>query len=131
MGKFYSLLYNLGDLGKKIRKIMLVSKMILKNEITYYPDIVKNFEKDFAIYHGRKYALTFCNGTNAIEAAMFAIGIKEGDEVIVPSCTFHATIDPAKNFGANIVFVDTEKDSVLISIDDLKEKLQIERKLLL
>ena len=49
---------------------------------------VKAFEKEFAKYQGSKGGITVSNGTAAIEIALKALGIREGDEVIVPDFTF-------------------------------------------
>jgi dTDP-4-amino-4,6-dideoxygalactose transaminase len=107
----------------RIRQIWSVSKAILKNEISYYPRYLIDFEKRCASYFGTEHALTFCNGTSAIEAAMFAVGVGPGDEVIVPSCTFHASIDPIINAGAKPVFVDVDENSFTLCPSDLIKKI--------
>jgi perosamine synthetase len=61
--------------------------------------------------------LSFCNGTSAIEAALFAANIRQGDEVIVPSFTFHASIDPILNVGAVPIFADVDQSFTLCPID--------------
>ena len=52
---------------------------------------IDKFENAFAQYINVKHATTVCNGTVAIRLALLALGVKEGDEVIVPSFTFIAT----------------------------------------
>jgi dTDP-4-amino-4,6-dideoxygalactose transaminase len=111
------------ELLKKIIKIAIVSKEIFLNKITYYPKSVLDFETNFAKYIGCDYGLTFCNGTSSIESAMFALGIKKGDEVIVPSNTFHASIDPIINLDATPVFIDVEKDCLTISKEQIINKI--------
>ena len=111
------------EIFKKIIKIILVSKEIFFHRISYYPKSVTAFENNFALYIGKKFGLTFCNGTSSIEAALFALGVGEGDEVLVPSCTFHASIDPIVNLGATPVFVDVKVNSFIISLDDLVDKI--------
>src|SRR5580704_15981886 len=64
------------------------------------------FEKDFAKFHGAKHGIAVTNGTAALEAAMSALGIKPGDEVIVPDFTFVATASAVLYAGAMPVFVD-------------------------
>ena len=51
---------------------------------------IKEFEKKIAEYVGRKYAIAFNSGTSALHAILLAHGIKQGDEIIVPSFTFIA-----------------------------------------
>jgi perosamine synthetase len=121
----YKLFYFLHpvELLKKFIKIAIVSKEIFLNKITYYPKSVINFETNFAKYIGCDYGLTFCNGTSSIESAMFALGIQKGDEVIVPSNTFHASIDPIINLGASPVFVDVEKGCLTISKEQIINKI--------
>jgi len=107
----------------KFRQLIAVNKAIIKREISYYPKYLIDFEKRCANYFGVKQALTFCNGTSAIEAAMFALGVGPGDEVIVPSCTFHASIDPIINAGAKPVFVDVDEKSFTLCPSDLVKKI--------
>ena len=64
------------------------------------------FSRRFAEYHDSKYALCAANGTVTLEIALKAVGIKPGDEVIVPAYTFEATAVPVLRLGAIPVFVD-------------------------
>lgn len=67
-------------------------------------DITIQFQDEFAEWQGRKYALAFTNGTMSLTAAMFAIGLSEGDEIICPTKTYWASISQAAYFGAKVVF---------------------------
>ncbi len=67
-------------------------------------DITIQFQDEFAEWQGRKYALAFTNGTMSLTAAMFAIGLSEGDEIICPTKTYWASISQAAYFGAKTVF---------------------------
>jgi perosamine synthetase len=107
----------------RLKQMFTVCNAIVRNKISFYPPFVEEFEKRFANYIGREYGLTFCNGTSSIEAAMFAANIGEGDEVIVPSCTFHASIDPILNIGATPVFADVDPQSLTISPVDVEKKI--------
>lgn len=107
----------------RIRQMLSTNKAILKREISYYPQYVKDFERRCAEYFDVPHVLSFCNGTSATEAAMFALGIKPGDEVLVPSCTFHASIDPILNLGATPIFVDVDKHSLTICPEDMAKKI--------
>jgi dTDP-4-amino-4,6-dideoxygalactose transaminase len=72
---------------------------------------VKSFEEDFARYLGSKHAIAVNSGTAALHLALDAIGIKEGDEVIVPTMTFTATAEVVLYFKAKPVLVDCQRDT--------------------
>ncbi len=69
----------------------------------------EEFENGIKKLTGAKYALSFCNGTMALYAAQKALGIKDGDEVIVPDFTFIATSNSVIMAGAKPVMVDVDK----------------------
>ena len=71
----------------------------------------REFEKQFAAFVGRKYAVALANGTLALELALYALGIGPGDQVIVPSRTFVATATCVLLRGATPVFADVDRDS--------------------
>jgi perosamine synthetase len=73
---------------------------------------VKRFEEDFARYVGSKHAVAVNSGTAALHLALDAIGIREGDEVIVPAMTFAATAEVVLYFKAKPVLVDCEPDTL-------------------
>ena len=82
-------------------------------------DITIQFQDEFAEWQGRKYALAFTNGTMSLTAAMFAIGLSEGDEIICPTKTYWASISQAAYFGAKVVFCNI-KDNLNMDPDDLE-----------
>ena len=69
---------------------------------------VKRFEEDFARYLGCTHAIAVNSGTAALHLALDAIGIQEGDDVIVPTMTFAATAEVVIYFKANPVLVDCQ-----------------------
>ena len=71
----------------------------------------KQFEQDFARWVGVNHAVAMANGTVALEAALYAIGIKSGDEVVVTPRTFVASASAIVRMGAVPVFADVERDS--------------------
>jgi perosamine synthetase len=71
---------------------------------------IDRFEQDFSNYCGMQYGVATSNGTVAIHLALDALGIKHGDEVIVPDLTFAATINAVLYIGATPVIVDVEKE---------------------
>lgn len=75
-----------------------------KNAYTY----VETFEAEFAQYHGRKYALMTPNCTTAIHLLLAGIGIGEGDEVVVPECTWVGSSAGITYQRASTVFADID-----------------------
>ena len=69
---------------------------------------LKRFEKEFADYHGMKYAVGVGNGTDALWLAFQALGIGPGDECITTTNTFFATAEAIWIAGATAVFVDSD-----------------------
>ncbi|AEM38017.1 Glutamine--scyllo-inositol transaminase [Pyrolobus fumarii 1A] len=84
---------------------------------------VEKFEEEFAKYIGVKHAITVANGTMALIAALYAAGVRPGDEVIVPCFTFAATAAAVVALGAKPVFADIELETYNISVEDVEEKL--------
>ncbi len=70
---------------------------------------VETFQKEFAAYHGRKYGIMTPNCTTAIHLLLTALGISDGDEVILPECTWIATAAPIGYLRAQPVFCDIER----------------------
>ena len=81
------------------------------------------FERKFAEYMNCKYCLACSNGTAAMEEALWACGIKAGDEVIVPVMTYWASAFPALILGAKVKYADIDKKSLCISPKSIKEKI--------
>ncbi|MEQ1905252.1 MAG: UDP-4-amino-4,6-dideoxy-N-acetyl-beta-L-altrosamine transaminase [Pirellulaceae bacterium] len=84
---------------------------------------VAEFERAFAESVGTHCAVSFCNGTAALHAAMFALGIGTNDEVIVPAMTFVATANCVLYQGGVPVFADVDPDTLLININDVERKI--------
>ena len=104
-------------------KILRLNLAFLKREITGYPEFVKKFEKNFAKFIGKEYGITFCNGTSAIEAAVYALNFSPDDEILVTSNIFHAALGPIINLDCKPVFVDIDSESLTIDCVDLKNKI--------
>ncbi len=94
---------NLGDLEKKY-----LIKAIDTNWVSTTGPLVYEFEERFARYIGAKKAVSTQSGTAALHMALYQLGIGEGDEVIVPSLTFTATINPILYVGAKPVIIDVD-----------------------
>jgi len=106
-----------------ILKIIRLNLSFIKREISGYPETVKKFEKNFANFIGKDYGITFCNGTSAIEAAIYALNFSPNDEILVTSANFHAGLGPIKNLNCKPVFVDIDKETLTINCIDLKNKI--------
>jgi dTDP-4-amino-4,6-dideoxygalactose transaminase len=81
---------------------------------------VKQFEGDFAKYLGCSHAVAVNSGTAALHLALAAVGIQQGDEVILPTMTFAATAEVVLYFGAKPVLVDCEPDTLNMAPDGLE-----------
>jgi perosamine synthetase len=84
---------------------------------------IEKFESGFKEYIGIKNATAVCNGTVALHLALIALGIGPGDEVIVPTLTYIASVNTIKYCGATPIFVDSNKETWQIDLKDVKQKL--------
>ena len=84
---------------------------------------VEKFEKEFAEYHDRNYALMTPNCTSAIHLILAALGIGPGDEVIVPECTWIATAVSSVHLGADVIFCDIEKDTWCLDPESVRQSI--------
>jgi perosamine synthetase len=84
---------------------------------------VAEFEQAVADYVGTKYAVAVSNGTSALHAAMYAIGIGPGDEVIVPPMTFVATANCIVFQGGTPVFADVDPATLLLDPAKVEENI--------
>jgi dTDP-4-amino-4,6-dideoxygalactose transaminase len=84
---------------------------------------VKLFEDDLAKYLGTKHVIGCANGTDALQLALMALGLKPGDEVITPDFTFIATVEVVALLGLKPVLVDVDINDFTIDIDSLKSAI--------
>lgn len=85
--------------------------------------MVKEFERVFAEQLGCRHAIAVNSCTAALHLALEAIGLQEGDEVIVPTMTFAATAEVVTYFKARPVLVDVQADTLNMDIDKLEEAI--------
>lgn len=93
------------------------------NWLTWQGKYVREFEERFAEYIGIDYASSTCNATVALHVALLALGIGPGDEVIVPTLTYIASVNSIVYCGANPVFADSLPDTWQIDPTDVKRKI--------
>ncbi len=84
---------------------------------------IPEFEEKLAAYCGTKYGVATSNGTVALHLALAALGIKAGDEVVVPTLTFAATANAVIYTGAKPVFVDAHPENWCINPEKIEEAL--------
>lgn len=102
--------------------IQAVVEVLRSDWLTTGPKVAE-FEEAFARYTGSKYAVAVSSGTAALHAAMYALGIGPGDEVIVPPMTFAATANCVVYQGGTPVFADVEPDTLLIDSSEVAKKI--------
>lgn len=99
-------------------EINAVSSILASGKVNYWTgEQGKLFEKEFADYIGVKHCVAVMNGTVALEAALYAIGVGPGDEVIVPARTFIGTASAVVKMGAKPIVADVDLNSQNISAE--------------
>ncbi|MBI4348453.1 MAG: DegT/DnrJ/EryC1/StrS family aminotransferase [Elusimicrobia bacterium] len=84
---------------------------------------VDRLEKEFLARHGKKHGVSCSNGTTALHAAYLALGIRPGDEVIVPGFTFAAPANIALAMGAVPVYADVDPRTWLLDPKEVEQKI--------
>ncbi len=102
--------------------VAAVRETLLSPYITCGPKVAE-LEKKLCDITTAKYAVAVSNGTAALHIACMAIGIKEGDEVIVSAMTFAASSNCVLYCGGTPVFADIRKDTYNIDVEDVKRKI--------
>jgi perosamine synthetase len=108
---------------------------ITDEDIKYVVDALKNhsfeepynyvemFEKEFAEYHGRKYALMTPSCTTAIHLLLMGLGVKAGDEVVSSDLTWIGSVAGIKMVGAKTVFADIERKSWCVEPSSVEDNI--------
>lgn len=102
--------------------IQAVVDVLRSDWITTGP-AVEAFEKRVAEFVGAEYGVAVSSGTAALHTAVFATGLKPGDEVIVPAMTFAATANAVVFQGATPVFCDVDTETLLVAPDLVEAKI--------
>lgn len=109
------------DFGPVEKK--LVNHCLDSGWISSIGSYVEQFGTEFARTVNVKYALPVCNGTAALHLALIALGIKAGDEVIVPALTFAASANTITYVGAKPVFVDIDPKNFNLDLTEAAKKI--------
>lgn len=109
---------NLGALEKEY-----LNKAIDTGYVSTAGPFVSEFEKKFSRYLKVNKAVSIQSGTSAIHISLYELGIKKGDEVIVPALTFVATVNPVVYVGATPRFVDVDMRTWNISPEEIEKNI--------
>ncbi len=101
-------------------EVQAVADVLASNRVNYWTgEVCRTFEQRFADWVGVSHAIALMNGTVALDAALFALGIGPGDEVIVTPRTFMASASCVAMTGATPVFADIDPDTQGLSAETI------------
>ena len=109
----------------KGRELEYVTHAIETEWVSTAGPYITEFEQKLAKYVGAVDAVACQNGTSGLHLALLACGVTQGDEVIVPTLTFIAAINPVKYIGAEPIFMDCD-DGLTMDADKLKSFCETE-----
>ena len=102
-------------------EIAAVTAVLRSGKVNYWTgDEARRFEREYAAYTGTSHAIALANGTVALELALYAFGIGQGDEVITSSRTFIASASAAIMRGATPVIADVDPVSQNITLESIR-----------
>jgi dTDP-4-amino-4,6-dideoxygalactose transaminase len=87
-------------------------------------DVVREFEREFAAFHGVDHAIATANGTTALHAALSGLGIGTGDTVVTTPFSFIATANAVQLAGGRPVFADVDSDTANIDPDAVEQTIK-------
>jgi dTDP-4-amino-4,6-dideoxygalactose transaminase len=98
-----------------------VRDVLLSNKVNYWTgNECRDFEKEFSIWSDTKYSVALGNGTQALDIALKALNIGDGDEVVVTSRTFIASVSSIVNSKATPIFADVDLNSQNITVESIR-----------
>ena len=100
-----------------------VTKCLRSGWVSSLGEDVLNFEKSFSSYQNAKYGVTTNSGTTALHLALASLGLKQNDEIIMPTFTMIATINAAEYLGLRVKLVDANKITWTMDLEDLARKI--------
>lgn len=101
----------------------LVVNCLDTNWISSKGQYVEEFEGAFGKYIDLKHCRTSCNGTAAVHLCLLALGLGPGDEVLVPTFTYIASVNPILYVGAKPVFLESNFNSLQVDVDKIESKI--------
>ena len=96
---------------------------VLESSVFIGGKVVSDFADNLAKYHGSKHCIPCANGTDALQIAMMALGLKPGDEVITPSFTYIATVEVAALLGIKPIFIEVDAKTFCIDVDAIEKAI--------
>lgn len=122
---FPGLLHRVRTAGVMTADVLAMLPRLIRGKTTIGDGskVVKKFETEFKRLIGAEYALAMNSGTATLHSAYFAVGVRPGDEVIVPSYTWHATATPVLQCGATPVFCDIDPDTLTLDPVDAERRI--------
>lgn len=99
-----------------------VLQILRDGNVSTHP-VIRELEHDYATFTGRRHALAHGNGTSALLAAFHALDLHPGDEILVPTATFWASVLPMAWCGLVPVFCESELETLGIDPDDMRRKI--------
>lgn len=96
---------------------------VIRNSAFVRGPHVEHFESAFAVAIGLGYCVSCANGTDSLYIAMHALGVRPGDEVIVPAHSWISTSETVTQAGGAVVFCDTDKDTYTIDPAQIEAKI--------
>ena len=105
-----------------------LNECIDTNWISSEGPFVKKFENKMARYVGRKHATACTSGTAALDIAVSALELQEGDEVIMPSFTIISCAQSLTKLGVKPVLVDSKYDTFNMKVEDIESKITLKTK---
>jgi dTDP-4-amino-4,6-dideoxygalactose transaminase len=101
-------------------QVQAVSAVLQSGKVNYWTGTEgKRFEQEYAAYLGVKHAIAVTNGTAALELALHAVGVGDGDEVVVPSRTFIGTASAVVARGGRPIIADIDRFSNNVTADSI------------
>lgn len=104
------------DLDRRLAAVLRHGQYILGPEVA-------ELEERLATYVGAKHCISCANGTDALQIALMALGLKPGDEVITPSFSYIAAAEAVALLGGVPVFVDVDEETCLMRAEDIESRI--------
>lgn len=106
------------------QEINAVSEVLKSNKVNYWTGTEsRQFEKEFSEWSGSKYSIALANGTVALDLSLKAIGVNDGDEVIVTPRSFIASVSSVVSTGAKPIFADVDHSTGNLNAENIRKKI--------